>query len=160
MIPKDYAEAAEVFGATAWQRVRHVTVPLLKASLQVALIIRTILAFQAFAVVIALAAYNMPVLARRTYSWYSDLRNPNVAAAYALLIMLFSLVNTGIYLRALRVRDEEVGGPEMAIGSASPRPSGEPHHRTSAPVSPAEAIGAVARHCPVRGGRSTCWPSC
>jgi multiple sugar transport system permease protein len=109
VIPKDYAEAAEVFGATAWQRVRHVTVPLLKASLQVALIIRTILAFQAFAVVIALAAYNMPVLAGETYRWYSDLRNPNVAAAYALLIMLFSLVNTGIYLRALRVRDEEVG---------------------------------------------------
>ena len=54
-----------MFGATAWQRVRHVTVPLLKASLQVALIIRTILAFQAFAVGIALAAYNMPALAGR-----------------------------------------------------------------------------------------------
>ena len=31
------------------------------------------------------------------------------SAAYALLIMLFSLVNTGIYLRALRVRDEQLG---------------------------------------------------
>ncbi len=109
VIPKDYAEAAEVFGATLWQRIRHVTLPLLRPSLQVALIIRTILAFQAFAVVIALAAYNLPVLAGETYRWYGDLRNPNVAAAYALLIMLFSLVNTGIYLRALRVRDEQVG---------------------------------------------------
>jgi multiple sugar transport system permease protein len=109
VIPKEYAEAAEVFGATTWQRIRHVTLPLLRPSLQVALIIRTILAFQAFAVVIALAAYNLPVLAGETYRWYSELRNPNVAAAYALLIMLFSLVNTGIYLRALRVRDEHVG---------------------------------------------------
>ena len=31
VIPKDYAEAAEVFGATAWQRLRYVTLPLLQA---------------------------------------------------------------------------------------------------------------------------------
>ena len=109
VIPKEFSEAAEVFGATTWQRIRHVTLPLLRPSLQVALILRTILAFQAFAVVIALAAYNLPVLAGETYRWYGDLRNPNVAASYALLIMLFSLVNTGIYLRALRTPDEQVG---------------------------------------------------
>jgi len=109
VIPREFGEAAEVFGATWWQRVRHVTLPLLRSSLQVALIIRTILAFQAFAVVIALAGYNLPVLAGETYRWYGDLRNPNVAAAYALVIMLFSLLNTGVYLRALRTRDEELG---------------------------------------------------
>jgi multiple sugar transport system permease protein len=109
VIPKDYAEAAEVFGATLWQRIRHVTLPLLRPSLQVALIIRTILAFQVFAVVIALAGRNLPVLAGEAYNWYGGYRNPNVAAAYALLIMVFSLVNTGIYLRALRVRDEQLG---------------------------------------------------
>lgn len=109
VIPKEYGEAAEVFGATTWQRFRLVTIPLLRPSLQVALILRTILAFQVFAVVIALAGRNLPVLAEEAYRWYFDLRNPNVAAAYALLIMLFSIVNTGIYLRALRVRDEETG---------------------------------------------------
>ena len=109
VIPKDYAEAAEVFGATFWQRIRHVTLPLLRPSLQVALIIRTILAFQVFAVVVALAGRNLPVLAGEAYNWYGGYRNPNVAAAYALLIMLFSLLNTGIYLRALRVRDEQLG---------------------------------------------------
>jgi multiple sugar transport system permease protein len=31
-IPRDYLEAADVFGATAWQRVRHVILPLLKPS--------------------------------------------------------------------------------------------------------------------------------
>ena len=109
VIPKDYAEAAEVFGATTWQRIRHVTLPMLRPSLQVALIIRTILAFQAFAVVVALVGRNLPVMAEEAYRWYGDLRNPNVAAAYALVIMVFSIVNTGIYLRALRVRDEQVG---------------------------------------------------
>jgi multiple sugar transport system permease protein len=109
VIPNDYAEAAEVFGATAWQRLRHVTLPLLRPSLQVALIIRTILAFQVFAVAVALAGRSLPVLAGEAYNWYGGYRNPNVAAAYALLIMLISLVNTGIYLRALRVRDEQFG---------------------------------------------------
>jgi multiple sugar transport system permease protein len=109
VIPKEYGEAAEVFGATAWQRLRYVTPPLLRPSIQVALILRTILAFQVFAVVIALAGRNLPVLAREAYYWYGSYSNPNVAAAYALLIMLFSIANTGIYLRALRTRDEEVG---------------------------------------------------
>jgi len=102
-----YAEAAEVFGATAWQRTRYVTLPLLRPSLQVALILRTILAFQVFAVVIALAGRNLPVLAGEAYSWYGDNHNVGVAAGYSLLIMVFSLVNTGIYLRALRVQDEQ-----------------------------------------------------
>lgn len=109
VIPKEYGEAAQVFGASGWQRLRHVTLPLLRPSLQVALILRTILAFQVFAVVIALAGRNMPVLAGEAYYWYGSYSNPNVAAAYALVIMAFSLANTAIYLRALRTRDEEVG---------------------------------------------------
>jgi multiple sugar transport system permease protein len=109
VIPKDYSEAAEVFGATTWQRFRHVTLPLLRPSLQVALILRTILAFQVFAVVIALAGRQLPVLAEEAYHFYYDIRSPNVAAAYALLIMLLSLVFTVVYLRLLRVRDAELG---------------------------------------------------
>ncbi len=109
VIPKDYAEAAEIFGATFWRRLWHVTLPLLRPSLQVALILRTILAFQVFAVVIALVGRNLPVMAGEAYYWYGSYQNPNVAAAYALVIMLFSLANTGLYLRALRVRQETVG---------------------------------------------------
>ena len=108
VIPHDYGEAAEVFGATSWQRFRHVTLPLLRPSLQVALILRTILAFQVFAVVIALAGRQLPVLAEEAYHFYYDIRSPNVAAAYALLIMLLSLVFTAVYLRLLRVRDAEL----------------------------------------------------
>jgi multiple sugar transport system permease protein len=109
VIPKDYAEAAEVFGATAWQRFTKVTLPLLRPSLQVALILRTILAFQVFAVVIALAGRQLPVLAEEAYHFYYDIRSPNTAAAYSLVIMVLSLVFTAIYLRVLRVRDAETG---------------------------------------------------
>ena len=53
-IPRDYVEAAEVFGAGFFQRVRHVIIPMLKPSIQVALLLRLIFAFEVFAVVIAL----------------------------------------------------------------------------------------------------------
>lgn len=65
LIPKEYGEAAEVFGATPWQRFLRVTLPLLKPSLQAAFILRTILAFEVFAVVLALGGRNLPVLAGR-----------------------------------------------------------------------------------------------
>ena len=39
-IPKEFGEAAEVFGASFWQRLRHVTLPMLKPSIQVALLLR------------------------------------------------------------------------------------------------------------------------
>src|SRR5204862_6872485 len=80
VIPKDYGEAAEVFGATFWQRLRYATLPLLRPSLQVALSLRTILAFQVFAVVIALAGRNLPVLVGEAYYWYGSYSNPNLAA--------------------------------------------------------------------------------
>jgi multiple sugar transport system permease protein len=103
-IPKEFAEAAEVLGASRWQSFTKVTLPLLRSSLQVALILRTILAFQVFAVVIALAGRQLPVLAEEAYRYYYDIRNPNVAAASAALIMLLSVGFTLIYLRALRPR--------------------------------------------------------
>jgi len=105
-IPRDYLEAAEVFGAGLFDKVRRVILPLLRPSLQVALILRTILAFQVFAVVLALAGRGMSVLASEAYRWYNSYRNPNVAAAYAALIMLLSIVATVVYLRALYTREE------------------------------------------------------
>ena len=67
LIPKEYCEAAEVFGAGPWQRFVKVTLPLLRPSLQTALILRIILAFEVFAVVVALGGTNMPVLMGETY---------------------------------------------------------------------------------------------
>ena len=106
-IPKDYDEAAQVFGATFWQRLRHVTLPLLKPSLQVALILRTILAFQTFAVAQALTGQNFPLVVGETYRWYTGLQNPNVAAALALVILAVSMLTSIFYLRALRDKTQE-----------------------------------------------------
>jgi multiple sugar transport system permease protein len=100
-IPRDYLEAADVFGATAWQRVRHVILPLLKPSIRVALILRTILAFQVFATVIAIAGSATNVLAGEAYRWDQNLRDARVAAAYAPLLLILSVVATVLVLLLL-----------------------------------------------------------
>ncbi|GBD09677.1 Lactose transport system permease protein LacF [Candidatus Thermoflexus japonica] len=109
MILGEYWEAAEVFGANLIQKIRYVVLPLLRPSLQAALIIRTLFAFQTFAVVVALGGGVLPVLASEAYNWYVGAHNPHVAAAYALVILVLSAITTGLYLRLLRVRPEELG---------------------------------------------------
>lgn len=101
-IPKDYDEAAEVFGASYWKRLRYVILPQLRPSIQVAVILRTILALQTFAVAQALAGREFPLLVGETYHWYTTLQNPNVAAAIALVVLAVSMVTSVAYLRLLR----------------------------------------------------------
>jgi multiple sugar transport system permease protein len=108
LIPKEFSEAAEIFGAKPWTRFTRITLPLLKPSLQSALILRTVLAFEVFAVVYALGGRNFPVLAGEAYVWQNDNQNYGVAAAYAVLIMAISLAATAVYLHVLRTRPEQL----------------------------------------------------
>jgi multiple sugar transport system permease protein len=108
LIPKEFGEAAEIFGAKPWTRFRTITLPLLKPSLQSALILRTVLAFEVFAVVYALGGRNFPVLAGEAYTWQNENQNYGVAAAYAVLIMAVSLTATAVYLKALKVDPERL----------------------------------------------------
>jgi multiple sugar transport system permease protein len=105
-IPRDYVEAAEVFGAGWFKRVWKVILPLLRPSIQTALILRTILAVQVFSVVLALAGRGVNVLAAEAYRWYGEYRNPHMAATYAMFILSISLATAFIYLRTLRVKEE------------------------------------------------------
>jgi multiple sugar transport system permease protein len=107
LIPKEYNEAAEIFGASPWMRFKRITLPLLKPSIQSALILRTVLAFEVFAVVYALGGRNFPVLVGEAYTWQRDNQNDGVAAAIAVLIMVISLLATAAYLKVLHVRPEQ-----------------------------------------------------
>jgi multiple sugar transport system permease protein len=106
LIPKEYGEAAEVFGASRWQRFRRVTLPMLRPSLQTALILRVILAFEVFAVVVALGGTQLPVLMSETYNWQFALQERGVAAAYAMVILAISVAFTILILRLLHVPKE------------------------------------------------------
>lgn len=106
LIPKEFGEAAEVFGATPAQRFLRVTLPLLRPSLQTALMLRTVLALEVFAVVLTLTGRNMPVLAGEASLWYTSYRHPGLAASYGVVILVLSAAMTLVYLRVLRGRKE------------------------------------------------------
>jgi multiple sugar transport system permease protein len=101
-IPHEYTEAAEVFGAGFFQRVRQVILPLLKPSIQVALLFRIIFAFEAFAVVLALTGRAKTTLATEAWRWQAEYFDSHVAAAYSALILVLSLLAAGIVIWMLR----------------------------------------------------------
>jgi multiple sugar transport system permease protein len=107
-IPREFGEAAEVFGAGWWQRLWRVTLPMLKPSIQVALLLRIILAFEVFATVIAIAGDGTTVLSAEAYRWENTNQDENVAAAYAALILVLSVAFAIAVLRLLRTKKEQL----------------------------------------------------
>lgn len=107
-VPKEFKEAAEIFGASPWTRFTRITLPLIRPALQSALILRTVLAFEVFAVVYALGGRNFPVLVGEAYTWQNQNQNYGVAAAYAVLIMVISLAATLFYLKVIKVDPERL----------------------------------------------------
>jgi multiple sugar transport system permease protein len=107
-IPKEFGEAAEVFGAGFFQRLRTVILPMLKPALQVALLLRIIFAFEVFASVTAITGRSKTTLAGEALRWQGDLLDAHVAAAYSLLILVLSLVAAGTVVRTLRTPREKL----------------------------------------------------
>ena len=103
LIPREYYEAADVFGASRWKQFTRITLPLLRPSLQTALVLRVILAFEVFAVVAALGGTIFPVLMGEIYAYQFDLQNGGAAAALAIIVLIISITFTLIIMRALRV---------------------------------------------------------
>lgn len=101
-IPHEYTEAAEVFGAGFFQRVRQVILPMLKPSIQVALLFRIIFAFEAFAVILAITGRAKTTLATEAWRWQAEYFDSHVAAAYSALILVLSLVSAGLVVWLLR----------------------------------------------------------
>jgi len=109
MISPEYYEAAEVFGATTWQRFRYIVFPLLLPSLQAALIIRTLFAFQIFGVVWTLAGRDIPILAGEAYYAQTELLRPGVASLYALIIAGLSIAVGALYIKFFKAKYLEAG---------------------------------------------------
>ena len=108
-IPKEVLEAAESLGASGWQRFRHVTLPLLKPTIQVALIMRTTAAFTVFAAILALGGGTFHILAGEAYKWINADHNYQLGASYGLLVMVLSGATTTFLLVVLRTRREVFG---------------------------------------------------
>jgi len=107
-IPKEYGEAAEVFGAGFFSRLWNVTLPMLKPAIQVALLLRIVFAFEVFATVLAITGLGTTTLALEAWNWQTTYLNPHIAAAYATLILCLSVVSAGVVMLLLRTRREQL----------------------------------------------------
>jgi len=90
-IPRDLLEAAEVDGANAWQRFRHVTLPLLKPALLPAVILGAVWTFNMFNIIYLVSAGepdgSTEILISEAYKWaFTRQAQYGYASAYALMI--------------------------------------------------------------------------
>jgi ABC-type sugar transport system permease subunit len=104
-IPDDLLEAAEVDGAGAWSRLRHVTVPLLSPTLFFAMVVGGILSLQAFGQIDILTGggplKKTNVLVYAMYDAVFRQNNEGKAAVLSVALFVLTLVLTLIQIRLL-----------------------------------------------------------
>ncbi|MFC7492017.1 MULTISPECIES: carbohydrate ABC transporter permease [unclassified Knoellia] len=102
-------EAAHMDGANAWQRFRHVTVPMLGPSSFFLVIINVIYSFQVFDIVFVLTGGGpqnaTSVLVTYAYDNGFVVRDQGYASAIGIFLLVVSMVFTAVRWRASRTRD-------------------------------------------------------
>jgi len=109
-IPKEVLEAAEVDGATRWQRFWGVTMPLLKPTMLPAVVLGSIWTFNMFNVVFLVSGgdpdESTDILVSEAYRWaFTRDAQYGYAAAYAVLIFLLLAIGSRVFGR--RLQNEE-----------------------------------------------------
>ncbi|WSW51774.1 sugar ABC transporter permease [Streptomyces platensis] len=111
-IPGELYEAAEMDGASAWQRFRHITVPGLRAVSSTVILLSTIWTFNMFPVIFLLTrggpgdATEILVTYAYRLSFIDSPRNFSESAAWGVLILVLLSVVAVVYRRALRKQGE------------------------------------------------------
>jgi ABC-type sugar transport system permease subunit len=110
-IPKELYEAADVDGASKWQRFRHITLPHLRPALGPAIALGSIWTFNMFNVIF-LVSRGRPggstnILVTDAYRWaFERGERYGMAAAYATIIFLILLLWTVFGTRIVRSKGE------------------------------------------------------
>ena len=107
LIPGDIYEAANVDGAGAVRKFFRLTLPLLKGTIAVALVFRTLDAlrvFDLFQIVLGQARYSMA-----SYTYYQLIQNRAMGYSSASSVIIFLVLSAFaiIYMRSLGVRSDE-----------------------------------------------------
>jgi trehalose/maltose transport system permease protein len=107
LIPGDLYEAADVDGASRLRQFWSITLPLLRPTLAVALVFRTLDAvrvFDLFQIVLAQKRYSMA-----SYAYYELINGQRMGYSSATSVVIFVIITVFafIYIRLLGVEDEE-----------------------------------------------------
>ncbi len=110
-IPRELHEAAEVDGATPWQRFRHITLPGLRPVSSTVVLLGTIWTFNQFPVIFLLTKGGpggaTEILVTYAYRQaFEGIRNYSGSAAWGMVILALLVVMATVYRRALRQQGE------------------------------------------------------
>jgi multiple sugar transport system permease protein len=105
VIPRELYEAANIDGANAWQKFRHVTLPLVKPALLLALLFRTIDALKVFDLVFVMTQGG-PADTTNVLQFYGYKKSfaegmIGYGSAIAVVVFLISLLLSIVYIRLL-----------------------------------------------------------
>jgi multiple sugar transport system permease protein len=108
-LPHEPVEAARIDGASVWQMFWHITLPLLRPYIVVALLLRTIFEFRAFDNIYVLTGGG-PANATMTLSQFTYLASfvrfdLSLGAAASWLMLLMSMLLCLVFVSAVRRRD-------------------------------------------------------
>jgi len=111
-VPMELQEAAEVDGATAWQRVYKVTLPNMKAAIMVALLFRTLDAWRIFdnPFVMTNGANNTETLSFLAYRQNVTLVNLGAGSAVSVLLFFTVVVIAFIFIKGFKTDLSQVRG--------------------------------------------------
>lgn len=111
-VPRDLGEAATVDGATAWQRLKRVTIPNMKAAILVALLFRTLDAWRIFDNVFIMTAgqENTQVLSFLTYQQIITRTELGLGNAVGVLLFLSVVLIAAVFIKGFRVDLSQVRG--------------------------------------------------
>src|SRR6478752_4665246 len=103
LVPVDLYKAAEVDGATAWQRFTKITLPLIKPALMVAVLFRTLDAFRIYDAVyiVTRGANDTETVSIVGYLQLVNRLNLGLGAAVAILIFICVMIIAFIFFRFL-----------------------------------------------------------
>ncbi len=92
-------EASQIDGASKWQTFKNITLPLLKPSITMTVIIRAVDLFRIFELPMILAGKNTPVIATFAFEEYRLYNNPNISGAAATILLVIIMIFVSLYLK-------------------------------------------------------------
>lgn len=105
-IPADIYEAADVDGASKWEQFTHLTLPLLRPTILIALIFRTLDALRAFDVFAVLLGRQTLSMATYNYEKLTQSQLYGYASAVGVIIFILLFAFTIFYMTTFRVETE------------------------------------------------------
>jgi multiple sugar transport system permease protein len=108
-IPRIILEASDIDGATRWQKVKNIIIPLMKPSLVFVFITSTIGAIQVFTEIYMMTGGNADTKTAVFYIWQTGFNKLQMGYASSMSIVLFAiiLVITLIQMRVTKIFKEE-----------------------------------------------------